>query len=953
VASCCDAADLQRNGLGEPEDVTRMVDLSEAHSFGWMRYWGKASPSEPGDWHPLVFHSLDVAAVADRLLIVRPRLRRHLARLLRIEEDLLCRLIVVLACWHDLGKFAEGFQYKRSDLWEALQRTEPRREWQSDKHHDQISVELWAEWAAGATPFPLQLRPLVIAAFGHHGKPPFEPSGLVHERLPMSDASKQAALGFAKWCWDRFMGSSWPPDRSLVADGVNLASWWTAGLLVLADWIGSNTRWFPYATEAQRQFDLDRYFTEVAHPRADRALAEAGLRACKPAAARSFADLFPSLAGFAQRPAQLLAGQIRLGDGPQLFVLEDATGSGKTEAALTLVHRLMAADAGDGLFFGLPTQATADQMYERVDRFGERLFAPGERPSIVLAHGSRDSNERFSQRLSQVSDDGLPREAESASLGLTDWLGHSVKRALLADLGIGTLDQAQLAALRVKHQSLRLLGLFGKVLVVDEVHAYDPYMTTVLKNLIEAHALAGGSVILLSATLPASTLTELVAAFRQGAKEPLKSELPRKIGQGRSDAESPSSLPPAREYPLLTHWHPGLSEPRAFAIGRPDLEPSRHVRIDYVCERDAVRDRIRQAVGAGHCVCWIRNSIRDALDAYEWLLPDIGPERLDLFHARFALVDRLAIQARVLSAFDKHSTSGQRRGKVVIATQVVEQSLDLDFDLLISDLAPIELLLQRQGRLRRHRRDGSGNPVDGPDERGEIVFVVHGPDRHGIPDKGWYQRFSSSAARVYPEHGKLWQSAQVLGDTLMLPQDFRRTVDAVYESKVPVPPCFDEQDAKAVGEREVAPTTHAQASVCIWRRGYRRLGHEWDDDEKITTRLGDSLEAVLAVVEDGQLRPYAMEPVGDEAQRWALSAIRVPSAWRITTRSTHPDPGVQGLIDRLRNERRQLRFRLVLVLMQGDVELRDETTGVLRMTYGKEFGLRMTGRTKPRDCGER
>ncbi|MFO1495551.1 MAG: CRISPR-associated helicase Cas3' [Lysobacterales bacterium] len=933
--------------IRRPSDIylRRQGEVRVNHSR-LQQYWGKASEGEPEGWHPLVFHALDVAAVVHQLLRVRPRLTAHLAALLHLPTAAAEGLLVTLAAWHDLGKFAENFQYKRVDIYSANTGLSPRDVLNSDKHHDAVSAALWCSsaWATGMAGILKSdaYEPLVMAAFGHHGRPPSEDG---QSRLPMSEQSQADALQFATWAWQQYAAPVMPADWHPDASRASLASWWIAGLVVLGDWLGSNTRWFPYANAAQRSKSWSDYWQDVALPNSQRAVAESGMELPPPAPAADFARLFPSLAHQTLRPAQALAVELSLPDTPQLLILEDATGSGKTEAALMLAHRLMAAGMAEGLFFGLPTQATADQMYDRVDSVGARLFAADSRASIVLAHGARDSDERFQRRLAQGSDDHLRQEADTASLGLNEWLGQSVKRALLANLGIGTLDQAQMAALRVKHQPLRLLGLFGKVLIVDEVHAYDAYMTVVLKNLLTSHALAGGSAILLSATLPESARSELLAAFFQGVQQGTPAVPSRRIGP-RTKALAP--VLHSRAYPMLTHWSPGFPAPLELPLHAAQTA-ERTVRIDYVSDSAQLLQRIAQASAEGRCVCWIRNTVGDALQSYQQLVTLLGAERVQLFHSRFALVDRQRIQKQALGAFNKYSLAAARRGRVLVATQVVEQSLDLDFDWLISDLAPIELLLQRQGRLRRHCRDAAGNPVDGPDQRGDIVYTVYGPDRGAQPDADWYRRFFPRAAFVYPMAGELWLAAQALGERLILPQDFRRTVDEVYSGSAPA--CFALADARATGETVVAPATVAESNICAWPAGYRSTA-VWTDDERIPTRLGESIDCVLASVTDGGLRAYAANRCTATQDEWELSSVRLPGNWGLSLDCVDPDPIVQTQIDALRGQQRRLRYRPVLVLRDGHISLLRPDGREVHLDYDETLGLaRARPSTSPRERG--
>ena len=198
-----------------------------------------------------------------------------------------------------------------------------------------------------------------------------------------------------------------------------------------------------------------------------------------------------------------------------------------------------------------------------------------------------------------------------------------------------------------------------------------------------------------------------------------------------------------------------------------------------------ISDLALASASQGQSVCWIRNTVSDALTAYEKLLRRIDKKDIMLFHARFAMGDRLDIEGKTLSYFGVKGNASTRKGKVLIATQVVEQSLDLDFDVMISDLAPIDLLIQRAGRLHRHARDKKGSILQEPDatdERGEPCLVIFGPDPDETVSKEWYKSYFSGASFVYPDHGKLWLTAKLLKKQggWTMPDDARYLVESVY-----------------------------------------------------------------------------------------------------------------------------------------------------------------------------
>lgn len=204
----------------------------------------------------------------------------------------------------------------------------------------------------------------------------------------------------------------------------------------------------------------------------------------------------------------------------QLFLLEDVTGAGKTEAALILAHRLMASGKAQGIYFGLPTMATANAMYERMANTWLTLYQPDSRPSLVLAHSARRLMDRFNHSIwsDDLTGSEEPDENQPFAQGCAAWFADSNKKALLADVGVGTLDQAMMSVMPFKHNNLRLLGLRNKVLIADEIHAYDAYMSKILECVIEKQAQDGNSTILLSATLSQQQRDRLISAYARGVK---------------------------------------------------------------------------------------------------------------------------------------------------------------------------------------------------------------------------------------------------------------------------------------------------------------------------------------------------------------------------------------------------------------------------------------------------
>ncbi len=826
----------------------------------YYRYWGKARKNPllkgPG-YHLLVYHSLDVAAVGWQLLHPKHNRSKQLAGQLQVDPHWLQKWFVFCLCLHDLGKFARAFQGLVPDLSGQLVTADQRFDYQI--RHDTLGFVLWqkvlVDWLGDIFPseYKSQVAAWLEVVCGHHGQPPNKVQARkgINSFLP---EDKDAAHAFI-----RDLVTNWLPDLTPLATisrgDFRLVSWQLAGLAVLADWLGSDQARFHYKSDI---VPLEDYWKEEAVPAAERSLATFDLHRCDVA---PFADIRQQF-GFITEPTPLqkCAQEVTLGQGPQLFILEDVTGAGKTEAAMVLTHRLMA----EGLYVGLPTMATANAMYERLAGSYRSLYQGSCTPSLVLAHGARQFSDAFQQSVAlapQSDDHQYNADETTASVYCNQWLADNRKKALLADVGVGTIDQALLAVLPARHQSLRLLGLAGKVLLVDEVHAFDPYMRRLLTALMEAHAAQGGSAVLLSATLPVHFRCDLVAAYAQGR------------------GEQSISLKQITAYPLITHF----SNQRLYETPVDTRDTViRRVLVKRLDDEAAVLQLISRHVAEGHCVCWIRNTVRDARRAYEQVGEREGVEldKVSLFHSRYAMKDRLAIEKDVCARFGKDSTPAVREGQVLIATQVVEQSLDLDFDVMISDLAPMDLLIQRAGRLQRHIRDAQGNYLGvGKDQRSLPCLYVLSPDPQQVDNKNWLRNVLPGTQAVYANVGELWRTVLTLQSNggFAMPQDARQLIESVYGEQAPkIPSVLLQATQDAEGEQK-AQYAMGEFNRLRMEYGYTRKSAAqsggWDEDVNIPTRLGaDTVRVALALADGESLVPYAQ--VEDHA--WALSQINVP-----------------------------------------------------------------------------
>jgi CRISPR-associated endonuclease/helicase Cas3 len=828
----------------------------------YLKYWGKAS--EDGSYHLLPYHCLDVAAVGRQILSKDAALRQKFADISGLDESICISWLVVFLALHDIGKFSESFQNLKSDLLKKLQDISSTKQY-NERHDTLGNLFLKVSFENERLAFPLNksfdewqdvTMAIVRAYTGHHGVPP-QMKG--QNGMPLnfsryfgehdSAAAEQFACDIALLMYDTAEEKALPSPLELE-EWMKKASWLMAGFAVLCDWIGSNSGWFPFCSE---EMPLGNYWRNYAIPQAERAIQEAGINAGIPLSEQpSFSGLFPKIS--VPTPLQAFIDQLPIAHSPQLFILEDVTGSGKTEAALLLAGRLMAVGRGNGLFVALPTMATSNAMYDRMCKVYQRLFTKDTVPSLVLAHGARHLSEAF---MASVAGHGSTSDGESASAQCSSWLADNRKKSLLADVGVGTIDQALLAVLPARFQSLRLFGLANHILIVDEVHAYDPYMNKLLQNLLAFHAALGGSAILLSATLPTNIRRDFIAAFARGCTDRNKPEL-------KSNA-----------YPLVTSYS------RDMGVQETAIEATSQrccsVALKHSADVTEVVQQILEAVNKGWCVCWIRNTVHDALSGYKLLQDWLAADSLKLFHARFSMGDRLDIESSITSDFGRQSTAQERSGKVLIATQVVEQSLDLDFDLLVTDLAPMDLLIQRAGRLHRHSRDEQGNPLsEGPDKRESACMIIHGPLPEDDAADNWYKAVFPKAAFVYPSHGCLWLTARLLADKkeLKMPDDARDLIEAAFsESADRIPETLRQRDlladSKSQGDKSLA-----HINMLKLDEGYEATVTQWREDMKTPTRLGGMETTVRLACWDGTtLTPW----YSHERFSWDMSQVNIRS----------------------------------------------------------------------------
>lgn len=825
----------------------------------YYNYWGKFKLDSNSEcYHLLPYHSLDVAAVGSILFSADTKIVKDISNFLQINPEDFVKLFCFILSLHDLGKFSSSFQYINKNIFDKKQIPESRFSYDGKNYrHDRLGYYFWKE--IKETVFSLVIpygdynkrklsngfMIIIETVLGHHGKP-INKNDIDYMENFVHKNNENAAVNFACDVFKLFNPSI---SAALFYDKEWLGrlkqiSWLLAGMTTLSDWIGSNNEYFPYY---KNRVSLSEYWL-LTLKQAEKAILSSGFK-------RDY-QISPFISvehnfGYGPTPLQQWAEKVPINEHPQLFILEDTTGAGKTEAALTLAHRLMEADAADGFYFGLPTMATSNAMFSRIVNYYTKIFDENsEAPSIVLAHGASIMNEQFTNIIRDGNEQYNSRD-NTASAQCYQWLSDSRKKALLATIGVGTLDQALLAMLPRRHQPLRLLGLNRKVIIFDEIHSADEFMFEIIEHLLSAHLYQGGSVILLTATLSLKQRQRIINSWFGALDQPQK-------------------MIQSKNFPLATHltYSPEVAMMEYPLESRKEV--SRQVNVKIINEEQDCINIIVNAVNNGNCVVWIRNTVNDAIKAYRDINQRL-PENQDnclLFHSRFTLQDRKIREEQVLNRFGKLSTAKQRKGTVLIATQVFQESLDADADIMISDICPIDDLIQRSGRLHRHTRTITGDyTATEQDKRTAPILYVHAPLFTDEPSSNWLSRYFSSTEAVYRSPGRLWltlRSLMQLGE-INMPQDARQLIESVYSDNAynEIPLSLIRQENNSLGEQR-AKAVKAQLQLLKLNKGYSEESSEfWTEDYyDISTRYSDIEIAnvlLLKKVEDNYL-PWVEDP---------------------------------------------------------------------------------------------
>ena len=840
-------------------------------------HWGKSDREDPQRVHLLEHHLADVAACLAALL-KQPTIRKRLAcagGLSDLDGATAARLCV-LAALHDIGKVNVGFQariWRTEDL--PTRRKRPRRAGHvqdlvpvledkdsetADWFFDALGAPEIMEWDGdgGST-----ASGLLFAAFSHHGSPlnrfanraanpeAWRPFGNLNPR--------QCVEHIVQLVRDWFPAAYEPAGAPLpAAPGFQHMF---LGLCTLADWLGSDERFFEFCDQPR-----DDYIV-LARERAYRAVSAIGLDLEAQRSALSELPCFGALFDIDGQPNAMQQQATDLPLDEPLVIIESETGSGKTEAALWRFARMYEAGLVDGLYFALPTRSAASQIHNRVTDFVRSMFPTDHFPEPILAvPGYLRAGAVGGKHLPHYEVRWDDQYSASDPVVKRRWAAESAKRYLAAQIAVGTVDQAMMAALQVRHAHMRAACLARNLLVVDEVHASDQYMRVILEGLLDAHVGAGGYACLMSATLGSVARQRFSAPGRLADGDGISLHEALKVS-----------------YPAITTR--GAEGEKVVAVG--ESGRSKAVQVEKFPAMEAyaaVADRGLEAARAGAKVLIVRNTVNFAVRTQQALEERAGPGEqhllfgvdsvLTLHHGRFAAEDRRRLDAAVEEQIGKSRGPG---GRVIVGTQTLEQSLDIDADLLITDLCPMDVLLQRIGRLHRHARDGRPADYRSPaclvlmPEDGDLSpWLTRRKDTNGLGPNGFvYEdlRILKATAWLVAEHA-------ANGTSWNIPDMNRALVERSTH-----PEAMEEiTEEMGKGWREHANRMEGvyigdnQTARQVLIRRDRSFYEENQDvvfpdmEEKIRTRLGD--EGVEITLE-----PAAPSPLGGDR---TISHVVVP-----------------------------------------------------------------------------
>lgn len=763
----------------------------------FLQLWGKADRDESQNliWHPLAYHMLDVAAVAWVWLEEDPNLKNLFLRISDLPEKKITLFFSIACALHDVGKATVYFQNKIPEITRESGLFHEIAASTTGFNHGSFGchwIEDWREeekeFQEWATNFPFlqgkSFLDLWKAASWHHGvafvtsdytdENRVYPKKGDHKPKEKDDpfdrivSLRNETLQYVTQSICKEYNASILNQKLKQADPSFIRTF--AGFVSVCDWIGSDKEHFKYdenpfrmgSNTAASNLSKEEYpeftnddnldYWKIAKQNAKLALEQIGLIPESIEKITTFDKILNDEK--TPRPIQRALEELQT-DKPSLVIVEAPTGEGKTESAFFQFAR----NPGRGFYFGLPTQASANQISGRIEIFLKETMKTNE--DAMLAHGNAWLVKAIAE--SKSYDRNLELKETKAESDLSEWF-YSKKRTLLSRFGVGTVDQAMLSALNVKHGFVKLFGLSGKTLIIDEVHAYDSFMLPIIEHLLRWCGYLETSVVLLSATLPFTMKQRLISAYIEKDEIQLKN----------------------KSYPLLTiatKSDHSLKEIDSYKNEKIQTRKTESIPYSFFShEDDSISEVIAKAfsiIEKGGNILWICNTVKKAQHIYQEIEKQSKEKQIEnleiiLFHSRFTKIDRLTIEKNIETLYGDESKAPHRPLKsILVATQVAEQSLDIDFDFLITDIAPIDLILQRIGRIFRHERKNRNPNFKEP----EILLLV--PDKlEALKDfAGVYDKFTVLKT--------MYQLSIQEKHSIQLPFMYRSLVDAVYSDSIP------------------------------------------------------------------------------------------------------------------------------------------------------------------------
>lgn len=662
----------------------------------------KTNKDNTQEWLPLWMHSTDCAETM--VYLTKNWVADSVKNTIGLTEEVLYKTVYLLGYLHDIGKATSYFQSlisenlpeKRNHLNYLGLNILPLKNYLSvgDTPHSHAG-----QWILSSNIIDYSFDDSFLNIIGaHHGMP---------IDLNEKNGSKQLEIYCQNFFGDFKFDENWMGLwNEIVATGINLSGFLSveevpklspeaqvllSGLLIVADWIASNVYYFPLIDCDSDGIDIE--YSERIN------FAFNKLNFPDKWQSNTFymdSDIFQEKFGFMPNDVQSqFLNIVNNVEEPGVYIIESTMGSGKTEAALAGTDVLSNRFNEDGIFWGMPTQVTSNGLFPRLLQWAETESKDEDEGlvhSIRLAHGAAKFNQQYKDFMFQGK--SLTQEDEEGGIRIHPWF-EGRKKALLADFVVGTIDQFLMAALRRKHFMLRHFGLASKVIVIDECHAYDTYMNQYLSRALTWMGAYGIPVILLSATLPKKRRVELINAYE-------KAYARYNLGDKKIKPEIISSgWESSITYPLIT-WTDG-SKINQVTINT--VSKNKNVFIKNVYYSKLI-DKVSEKLQDGGCAVLIFNTVRHAQETYQAMmkLKEMSDKYIVLYHSQFTYPDRQKKEETILKLIGKSSTPKERNGTIVIGTQVLEQSLDYDADIMFSELCPMDLLFQRMGRLHRHDR---------------------------------------------------------------------------------------------------------------------------------------------------------------------------------------------------------------------------------------------------------